>query len=108
MTSRRRASTSATISGNRSPRWCWTGGNGNFYQFVNAQLMKNVANRRHAINFNSGYDLPTASQHFGNDFGKSFAKVVLDGWHLNGNGAIYAGTPYSVGCGATGQPSQFR
>jgi hypothetical protein len=36
-----------------------------------------------------------------------FTKAVMDGWHLNGNGAIYAGTPYSVGCGATGQPSQY-
>ena len=25
-------------------------------------------------------------------------KAVLDGWHLNGNGSIYAGTPYTVGC----------
>jgi hypothetical protein len=82
-------------------------GNGNFYQFVNANLMKNVANRRHAINFNMGYDFPTVSQHFSNDFGKSFSKVVMDGWHLNGNGAIYAGSPYTVSCGATGQPSQF-
>ena len=35
------------------------------------------------------------------------AKAVLDGWHINGNGSIYAGTPYTVGCGATGQPSQY-
>ena len=34
-------------------------------------------------------------------------KVVLDGWHLNGNGSVSAGTPYSVGCGAQGQPSQY-
>ncbi|MCX6626761.1 MAG: hypothetical protein NTW28_03915, partial [Candidatus Solibacter sp.] len=72
-------------------------GNGNFYQFVNAQLMKNVANRRHAINFNFGYDMP-----FGKLSNNHIAKVFLDGWHLNGNGAIYAGTPYTVGCGATG------
>ena len=29
-------------------------------------------------------------------------KAVLDGWHINGNGSIYAGTPYTVGCAATG------
>ena len=28
-------------------------------QFVNAELTKNVTNRRHAINFNFGYDFPT-------------------------------------------------
>ena len=25
-------------------------------------------------------------------------KAVLDGWHINGNGSIFAGTPYTVGC----------
>jgi len=84
-----------------------TQGTGALFQYVNANLMKNVANRRHAINFNFGYDFPEVSHHFNSDFGKSAARAVLDGWHLNGNGAIYAGTPYSVGCGATGQPSQF-
>ena len=81
--------------------------NTNLLQFVNAQLTKNVANRRHAINFNMGYDFPQVSQHFGSDLGKSVAKAVLDGWHLNGNGAIYAGTPYTVNCSATGAPSQY-
>ncbi len=84
-----------------------TQGTGALWQFVNANLMKNVANRRHAINFNFGYDFPLVSQHFTSDLGKSVGKVVLDGWHLNGNGAIYAGTPYTVGCGATGAPSQY-
>ncbi len=84
-----------------------TQGTGALWQFVNANLMKNVANRRHAINFNMGYDFPLVSSHFGSDFGKSVAKVVLDGWHLNGNGAIYAGTPYGVSCNAQGQPSQY-
>ncbi len=84
-----------------------TQGTSAYLQFVNANLMKNVANRRHAFNFNMGYDFPQASQHFGTDVGKSFAKVVLDGWHLNGNGAIYAGSPYTVTCAATGQPSQY-
>ena len=67
-------------------------------------LTKNVANRRHAVNFNFGYDLPQASKVWSN----AITKAVLDGWHINGNGSIYAGTPYTVGCNAaTGQPSQF-
>jgi hypothetical protein len=72
-------------------------------QFVNADLTKNVTNRRHAVNFNFGYDLPQGSKMWSN----AVTKAVLDGWHLNGNGSIYAGLPYSVGCAATGQPSQF-
>jgi hypothetical protein len=72
-------------------------------QFVDAQLTKNVTNRRHAVNFNFGYDLPQVSKMWRN----AVTKAVLDGWHINGNGSIYAGTPYTVGCGATGQPSQF-
>ena len=29
---------------------------------MNAELTKNVTNRRHAINFNFGYDIPDVSQ----------------------------------------------
>jgi hypothetical protein len=72
-------------------------------QFVNAELTKNVLNRRHAINFNFAYDIPGGSRVWSN----AFTKAVLDGWYLNGNGSIFAGTPYTVGCGATGQPSQY-
>jgi hypothetical protein len=79
----------------------------NLFQFVDAKLMKNVANRPHAINFNMGYDFPTVGNRFQGDTGRKLAKVFLDGWHLNGNGAIYSGTPYTVSCGATGQPAQF-
>jgi hypothetical protein len=83
------------------------GGVQNLFQFVDAKLMKNVTNRRHAVNFNMGFDLPTASQRFSGDTSKKLSKVFLDGWHINGNGAVYAGTPYTVGCGAQGQPAQF-
>ena len=78
------------------------------WQFVDQQLTKNVINRNHAVNFNFGYDLPTASQHFNSDAGKRVSKVALDGWHLNGNGAIYSGNPYGISnCGSTGAPSQY-
>jgi len=73
------------------------------WQFVNAQLTKNVANRRHAINFNMGYDFPQASRYWNN----GAVKAILDGWHLNGNGSIFAGSPYTVSCGSTGAPSQY-
>ncbi len=73
------------------------------YQMVNAELTKNVLNRRHAINFNFAYDIPGGSQLWSN----AFTKAVLDGWYFNGNGSIFAGTPYTVSCGATGQPSQY-
>ena len=75
----------------------------NLLQFVDAKLTKNVINRRHAINFNFGYDLSNGSSLWKN----AITKAVLDGWHINGNGAIYAGTPYTVNCSATGQPSQY-
>lgn len=84
------------VYNNASPTTLW--------QFVNAELTKNVVNRRHAINFNFGYDLPNVGN---NLLHNAVAKAVLDGWHLNGNGSIFAGTPYTVGCSATGQPSQY-
>jgi hypothetical protein len=73
-------------------------------QFVSQNLTKNVVNRPHAINFNFGYDVPGLANKVANNW---FGKAVLDGWHLNGNGSIFSGTPYTVGCAATGQPSQF-
>ncbi len=75
------------------------------YQFVNAQLTKNVLNRRHAINYNFGYDIPDVSRKFMS--GNRVGKAIFDGWHINGNGSVFAGTPYTVGCSATGQPSQY-
>jgi hypothetical protein len=80
-----------------------TPSNTTILQFVNQQLTKNVVNRRHAVNFNMGYDFPQVSQYWRN----SVVKALFDGWHLNGNAAIYAGTPYTIGCSATGQPSQY-
>jgi hypothetical protein len=72
---------------------------------VSAELTKNVLNRRHAINYNFGYDIPDVSRKFMS--GNRVGKAVFDGWHINGNGSIFAGTPYTVGCSATGQPSQY-
>ena len=75
----------------------------NLLQLVNAELTKNVANRRHAVNFNFAYDIPGGSKLWSNPF----TKAVLDGWYLNGNGSIFAGTPYTVNCSATGAPAQY-
>ncbi|MBS1859929.1 MAG: hypothetical protein JST11_31455, partial [Acidobacteria bacterium] len=83
------------------------GSNTTIWQFVNQQLTKNVANRAQAVNFNFGYDLPTASQHFSGAGAKKVARAIFDGWHLNGNGAIYSGLPYTVNCGAQNAPSQY-
>ncbi|MBS1877313.1 MAG: carboxypeptidase regulatory-like domain-containing protein [Acidobacteria bacterium] len=74
------------------------------WQFVSQDLTKNVVNRRHAINFNFGYDAPNLANRVANNW---IGKAVMDGWHLNGNGSIFAGTPYTVSCSATSAPSQF-
>ncbi|HLK69244.1 MAG TPA: carboxypeptidase-like regulatory domain-containing protein [Bryobacteraceae bacterium] len=79
--------------------------NTTLYQFVNAELTKNVVNRPHAVNFNFGYDIPDVTR--GSFLSNRVGKAILDGWHINGNGSIFSGTPYTVGCSATGQPSQY-
>ena len=66
-------------------------------QLVNTQLTKNVTNRRTPSTSTSATTCPTASK----SVAQRFHQGVLDGWHLNGNGAIYAGTPFTVGCSAT-------
>ena len=75
----------------------------NFNQWTDSQLGKNITNRPHAVNFDFGYDVPGASQVWRN----AFTKQVLDGWHVSGGGAIYSGTPYSIGCGFTNQPAGY-
>lgn len=72
-------------------------------QWVNRNLDRNVVNRPQAVNFNLGYDIPGASRIWSN----AFTKQVLDGWHINGNGAIYAGNPFTVGCSAQSAPPGY-
>ena len=76
-----------------------------FNQWVNTQLTKNVINRPHALNFNLGYDLPEVARRLWNN---GFTRVVLDGWHINGNGALYSGTPYTINCATpVGAPAGY-
>jgi hypothetical protein len=74
-----------------------------YSQWIDTKLTKNVANRAHAVNFNLGYDFPMASRLWSN----AFTKLALDNWHINGNGAIYSGTPYTVGCAAQNAPPGY-
>jgi hypothetical protein len=34
-------------------------------------------------------------------------KGALDGWKVNGNGAIFSGTPYTIGCAVQNQPAGY-
>jgi hypothetical protein len=72
-------------------------------QWVDGKLVKNTANRPHAVNFNMGFELPKLSKYLDNAFVKTFA----DGWKVNGNGAIYSGTPFTVSCGAQNAPPGY-
>lgn len=72
-------------------------------QWVDAKLTKNIANRPHAVNFNFGYDIPKGSRIMNNRAGK----LLLDDWKFNGNGALYSGTPFTVGCAAANAPAGY-
>ncbi|HYP09598.1 MAG TPA: carboxypeptidase regulatory-like domain-containing protein [Bryobacteraceae bacterium] len=72
-------------------------------QWVDHSLLKTVANRPHAVNFNFGYELPRASQMWSN----WLTKGLLDNWKLNGTGNIYSGTPYTVRCEAQNAPAGY-
>ncbi len=74
-----------------------------FNQWVDTKLGKNVVNRPHAINLNYSYDAPELSRFWKN----TFTKLALDGWRLSGGGAIFSGTPFSVGCSAQSQPPGY-
>lgn len=69
-------------------------------QWVDTKLTKNTVNRPHAVNFNVGYELPKLSNMWKN----GIAKFIGDSWKVNGNGAIFSGSPYTIGCGAQNAP----
>ncbi len=75
----------------------------NFNQWVDTKLGKDVVNRPHAVNFNFGYELPNGSRFMNNAFGK----LALNGWKVNGNGALYSGNPFGVGCGVQNAPAGY-
>jgi hypothetical protein len=77
--------------------------NGTGSQWIDRKLTKNIANRPHAVNFNMGYDLPDGSRIWNN----AFARQALNGWKINGNGTIYSGTPFTVGCSAQNAPPGY-
>jgi hypothetical protein len=74
----------------------------NFNQWVDTKLGKEVVNRPHAFNYNFGYEIKGSSL-----WTNRFTKAALDGWRIAGNGAIYSGTPFSIGCGAQAQPAGY-
>ncbi|MBI3684029.1 MAG: carboxypeptidase regulatory-like domain-containing protein [Acidobacteria bacterium] len=74
-----------------------------FNQWVDTKLGKNVVNRPHAFNFNFGYEIPKGSTLWNN----AISKAALDGWRIAVNGAIYSGTPFTIGCGVQNQPAGY-
>ncbi len=74
-----------------------------YNQWVDLALQRRETNRAHAVNFNFGYSLPKPSQWIRN----VVVKHALDDWKINGNGAIFSGTPFTIGCGASGAPAGF-
>jgi len=64
-----------------------------YNQWVDHKLEKNVVNRPHAFNFNFGYDIKAGMLST-----NRFTKAAFDGWRIAGNGAMYSGTAYTIGC----------
>jgi hypothetical protein len=69
-------------------------------QFVDDQITKNVANRKHAVNMNFGWTVPDGSRLWKN----FLTKAALDGWHLTGEISLFSGLPLTVGCAAQSAP----
>jgi hypothetical protein len=74
------------------------------YQWVPQAAGKDESGRKHAVNFNFGYGLGSPSSLLG---GNVVVKQVLDGWRLAGNGAIFSGNLFGVGCGASSAPAGY-
>lgn len=73
------------------------------YQWVSQKLGRYETNRPHAVNLNFGYGLPKLSRVWSN----AITKQALDGWRFSGNGAIFYGTPFTIGCAAQGAPAGY-
>lgn len=63
-------------------------------QYLPDQLTKTVANRKHAVNVNLNYTLPTPAV-----LGKNFlTKAIAQGWHIDSVLSFFSGNPLTVGC----------
>jgi hypothetical protein len=74
-----------------------------YNRWVDSKLNRSETNRRHAVNFNVGYSLPKPSKWIRN----VVAKHALDDWKINGNGALFTGSTFGVGCGSSGAPTNY-
>ena len=70
-------------------------------QWVDDYVTKNVSGRPHAVNATFGYSIPDASGLLGQNF---LTKALTDGWHVNGVGTFFNGTPMTVNCTAQSAP----
>ena len=66
-------------------------------QWAPDYITKNVSGRPHAVNVTFGYAIPDGSRLLGKN---AVTSALIDGWHLNGVGTFFSGTPLTIGCAA--------
>ena len=74
-------------------------------QYLPDRLMKNVLNRKQAVNINVTYALPSVARFVGRN---AFTEGVFGGWRLDSVMSFFSGNPWTVGCGVpTGAPAGY-
>src|SRR5207253_1037825 len=73
-------------------------------QYIPDILTKNVANRKHAININTTYAIPSATRFLGNNV---LTKAVFDGWRVDSVMQFFSGNPLGVSCTVQNAPAGY-
>src|SRR5262249_53014386 len=78
--------------------------NYNHNQFVPDKLIKDVLNRKQAVNISTTYALPSVTRILGNN---ALIRGVLEGWHVDSVVQLFSGNPLGITCNVQSAPAGY-
>lgn len=76
----------------------------NHNQYIPDRLTKSVLNRKHAVNFNATFALPSVTPFLGNH---ALTRGALDGWRLDSVVQLFSGNPLGITCTVQNAPAGY-
>jgi hypothetical protein len=73
-------------------------------QYIPDILTKNVANRKHAVNINTTYAIPSATRFLGNNI---LTRSVFEGWRVDSVINLFSGNPLGITCTVQNAPAGY-
>ncbi len=76
----------------------------NHNQYIPDRLTKDVNNRKHAVNVNTTYQLPSVIRFLGNS---GLTKTVFEGWRVDSVMQLFSGNPLGITCQVQNAPAGY-